>query len=142
MRFKATPLHFVVFAVLVFTTQLTVRAQGSDGLTAANLRDACENLVLAVRGVQPISQEDPGAMFCLGYLAGWNQAMEGVQDKPYCLPEIATMQPGDLADLLVSFVDENPDRSEAAAHEVMLEVFSEAFPCSDEQTETPEGEPG
>lgn len=126
----------IVFILMLGTLSLgsvvPAVAQTAEGLTAGNLRDACENLVLAVRGVSPISQEDPGAMLCLGYLAGWSQAMESVADKPYCLPEVATMQPGDLADLLVTFVDGHPDRQSSSAHAALLETLVETFPCAEE----------
>ena len=115
--------------------------QGAESFTAESLRDACDSLVLAVRGISPISQEDPGAMLCLGFLAGWSQAMEDVAGKPYCLPPAGTSKPGDLADLIVTYVDGHPDRNTASAHEILLETFSDAFPCSDPevQIETPEG---
>lgn len=120
--------------------RLPLSAQTLAGLTAENLRDACDNLVLAVRGIRPISQEDPGAMLCLGYLAGWNQAMEMVAEKPYCLPDVATMQPGDLADLVVTYIDGHPDLAAAPAHEALIETFSDAFPCPDEDAAGAEGE--
>ena len=104
-----------------------------SGVAAESLRDACDNLVLAVRGISPISQEDPGAMLCLGYIAGWTQAMEEVPDKSFCLPLAGTSRPGDLADLIVTYVDGHPDRSPAPAHEIMLETFEDAFPCPTEE---------
>ena len=116
-------------------------AQDVSGLRAENLRDACDNLVMAVRGIQAISQEDPGAMLCLGFLAGWSQAMEMVEEKIYCLPEVATMQPGDLADLLVTFVDGHPDRQSASAHQALIETLSESFPCPEDADPEPESEP-
>jgi hypothetical protein len=125
----------IIFILVLGTLRLAcvtpATAQTAEGLTAGNLRDACENLVLAVRGVSPISQEDPGAMLCLGYLAGWSQAMESFADKPYCLPKVATMQPGDLADLLVTFVDGDPDRQSSSAHAALLETLVETFPCAE-----------
>lgn len=130
--------------LLVISASLTAApalAQGVTGLTAENLRDACESLVLAVRGVQPISQEDPGSMLCLGYLAGWNQAMELVPDKPYCLPPVATIQPGDLADLVVAYIDSHPDRRSALAHVALMETFTDAFPCEDNRTGETETDP-
>jgi len=113
-------------------------AQGVEAFTGENLRDACDNLVLAVRGIQPISQEDPGAMLCLGYLAGWIQAMETIPDKPFCIPATVNARPGDLADLIVTYVDGHPDQEQVSAHEVLLETLVDAFPCPD----SPESEPG
>lgn len=122
-------LLLILMAASVGLVQYPASAQSDAGLTAENLRDACDSLVLAVRGVQPISQEDPGAMLCLGYLAGWNQAMELVPDKPYCLPPAETIQPGDLADLLVAYIDGHPDRRPATAHDALMETFTDTFPC-------------
>ena len=110
-------------------------AQEIVAFTAGNLRDACDNLVLAVRGVSPISQEDPGAMLCLGYLAGWMQAMQRVPDKDYCLPPPEESLPGDLADLIVTYLDGHPDRISAPAHAVVEETFVDAFPCPTDETE-------
>jgi hypothetical protein len=111
-------------------------AQSIEAFTAENLRDACDNLVLAVRGISPISQEDPGAMLCLGFIAGWTQAMEENVDKPFCLPPAGTSLPGDLADLIVTYVDGHPDRATAPAHEVVLETFEDSFPCPAEEVGT------
>lgn len=116
-------------------------AQGLAAFTAVNLRDACDNLVLAVRGISPISQDDPGAMLCLGYIAGWTQAMELVPDKPYCLPPVEDSLPGDLADLIVTYVDGHPDRGSAPAHEVVLETFASAFPCPGDEVPAADEEP-
>lgn len=116
-------------------------AQGIEAFTAANLGDACDNLVLAVRGISPISQEDPGAMLCLGFIAGWTQAMEENVDKPFCLPPAGTSLPGDLADLIVTYVDGHPDRATAPAHEVVMETFEDAFPCPDKEDGTSQEEP-
>lgn len=130
---RITSIRFLLVLAVTSTclVQHPVSAQDVGGLTAENLRDACDNLVLAVRGVRAISQEDPGAMLCLGYLAGWNQAMELVPDRPYCLPEVA-IQPGDLADLLVAYIDEHPEDLSALAHETMLKAFAGTFPCTED----------
>jgi len=137
--------QFRLILILATTSASLVQhpasAQGVAGLTAENLRDACDSLVLAVRGVQPISQEDPGAMLCLGYLAGWNQAMELVPDRPYCLPPAATIQPGDLADLLVAYIDNHPERRSALAHDALMETFTDAFPCEDDGDQGTEVDP-
>ena len=116
-------------------------AQGIEAFTADNLRDACDNLVLAVRGISPISQEDPGAMLCLGFIAGWTQAMEDNSDKSFCLPPAGSSLPGDLADLIVTYVDGHPDRISAPAHEILLETFEDAFPCRTEEAEPSAEEP-
>ena len=132
----------LLLGVVSWATPQPASGQGAESFTAGSLRDACDSLVLAVRGVSPISQEDPGAMLCLGFLAGWSQAMEEVSEKPYCLPPAGTSRPGDLADLIVTYVDGHPDRNTASAHEVLLETFTDAFPCpgQEEQIETPNGE--
>ncbi len=125
---------------VVLTAIPPVGAQSLDAFTAANLRDACDNLVMAVRGINPISQDDPGAMLCLGFIAGWTQAMERHPEKSFCLPSVEESLPGDLADLVVSYVDGHPDRSDAPAHEVLIESFEGAFPCDDqENAESAEG---
>ena len=115
-------------------------SQSLAAFTAENLRDACDNLVLAVRGISPISQEDPGAMLCLGYIAGWVQAMERVPDRAFCLPPPEQSLPGDLADLIVTYVDGHPDRAPAPAYEVVEETFLDAFPCDPEASEPAEDE--
>lgn len=133
---RATAFLLLVAAVALGSVP-NVAAQGLEAFTGANLRDACDNLVLAVRGISPISQEDPGAMLCLGFIAGWSQAMELVPNRSYCLPSVEESLPGDLADLIVSYVDGHPDRGTAPAHEVVLETFEDAFPCpSDEAAQS------
>jgi len=134
---KSTALLFIAL-IAGFGSALPVSAQGVDAFTAENLRDACDNLVLAVRGVSPISQEDPGAMLCLGFIAGWTQAMEEVPDKSFCLPPADSSPPGDLADLIVTYVDGHPDRKPAPAHEIVLEAFTDAFPCPTEEADEQE----
>lgn len=128
--------------ILVLTASLpgvsAVSAQGIEAFTAENLRDACDSLVLAVRGISPIAQDDPGAMLCLGYIAGWTQAMERLPDKPYCLPAVEDSLPGDLADLIVTFVDGHPDRGQDPAHEIVLAAFEDAFPCPGDQSDEAE----
>jgi len=104
-------------------------AQGIEAFTGGDLRDACDSLVLAVRGISPIAQDDAGAMLCLGFIAGWTQAMEHVPDRSYCLPPVQDSLPGDLADLIVTYVDGHPDSGTAAAHEIVLQTFEDAFPC-------------
>lgn len=131
---------FLLLAIACFGSVPPASAQGVEVFTAENLRDACDNLVLAVRGISPISQEDPGAMLCLGFIAGWTQAMEGNAEKAFCLPPVGTSMPGDLADLIVTYVDGHPDRAAAPAHEVVMETFEDAFPCSAEEAGTPAGE--
>jgi len=131
---------FLLLAVACFGSVPPASAQGIEAFTAENLRDACDNLVLAVRGISPISQEDPGAMLCLGFIAGWTQAMEGNAEKAFCLPPAGTSLPGDLADLIVTYVDGHPDRASAPAHEVVMETFEDAFPCSAEEPGTPADE--
>lgn len=139
---RVLPVFVLVVAVIsTCLFQLPLSAQSVEALTAKNLRDACDNLVLAVRGVRAISQEDPGAMLCFGYLAGWSQAMEMVPDKPYCLPEVAVIQPGDVADLLVAFIDEHPESHATPAHETILKAFTGAFPCIEESDSETEGDP-
>lgn len=127
---------FLLLAVICFGSVAPASAQGVEAFTAENLRDACDNLVLAVRGISPISQEDPGAMLCLGFIAGWTQAMEGNVEKAFCLPPAGTSLPGDLADLIVTYVDGHPDRASAPAHDVVKETFEDAFPCSAEEADT------
>lgn len=130
----------LVLAVAVLVSVPPVSAQGLAAFTAGNLRDACDNLVLAVRGISPISQEDPGAMLCLGFIAGWTQAMERVPDKAFCLPPPEESLPGDLADLVVTYVDGHPERIEAPAHEVVEETLVDAFPCAQDADESLEDE--
>ena len=77
-------------------------------------------------------------MLCLGFIAGWTQAMEANQDKSFCLPPADSSPPGDLADLIVSYIDSHPDRRKIPAHEILLETFEDAFPCPIEQAEEPE----
>ena len=95
-------LSFVSTGIVGQTTE-----QEAASFSAEVLREACENLVLAVRGLNPISQEDPGAMLCLGFIAGWSQAMEATDQQPFCLPDVARDRPGDIADLIVTWVDGN-----------------------------------
>lgn len=125
---RATAIFLFLIVACLGSVQGT-GAQSLEAFTAGNLRDACDNLVLAVRGISPISQEDPGAMLCLGFIAGWTQAMEEVPDKEFCLPPAADTMPGDLADLIVTYVDGHPDRIPAPAHEILTETFVESFPC-------------
>lgn len=113
-------------------------AQEIRGFEAADLADACRNLVLAARGVQAISQEDPGAMLCLGYLAGWFQAMElhvsdvhrRGEEPPYCWPERTPATASDVAALLVDYVEAHPDSGAPPAHSALLQATTEAFPCA------------
>lgn len=131
----------LIVAIVVAGPPTSAGAQGVQAFTAGTLRDACDSLVLAVRGISPIAQDDPGAMLCLGFVAGWTQAMEEVEDKTYCLPSAAESPPGDLADLIVTYVDGHPDREAAPAHEVMLEAFTDAFPCTPAvESESPQEE--
>lgn len=135
----------VVIALILVAAQISssvpVSSQGVEAFTAGTLRDACDNLVLAVRGISPISQDDPGAMLCLGFIAGWTQAMEEVPNKTYCLPSAGDSPPGDLADLIVTYVDGHPDREPAPAHEVLLDTFTDAFPCvAGEEVDAPKDE--
>jgi len=110
-------------------------AQEIEAFSADTLNQACHSLVLAIRGVQPISQEDPGAMLCLGYIAGWSQAMELVEPKPFCWPADPQVQPGDVAELIVAYLEANPEASVLPAHRAVQEAIEEAFPCP-EATET------
>ena len=71
-----------------------------------------------------------------GFIAGWTQAMEQIPDKKFCLPPAGQSLPGDLADLLVTYVDGHPDRIPSPAHEVVEETFIDAFPCPEETPET------
>jgi hypothetical protein len=135
-----TSTAILLLLATVLGTAGPVASQSLAAFTAENLRDACDNLVLAVRGISPISQEDPGAMLCLGYIAGWVQAMERVPDRAFCLPPPEQSLPGDLADLIVTYVDGHPERAPAPAHEVVEETFIDAFPCDSEATEPPEDE--
>lgn len=132
----------MVFFLMVTTLGIAgtgaASAQGIDSFTAENLRDACDSLVLAVRGISPIAQDDPGAMLCLGYIAGWTQAMDSHPGKSFCLPPADSSPPGDLADLIVTYVDGHPDRGTIPAHQVLLEAFEDAFPCSTEAAEDEE----
>ena len=132
----------VVLLAFGWISAKPLAAQGAEAFTGENLRDACDSLVLAVRGISPISQEDPGAMLCLGFIAGWTQAMEEVADKPFCLPPAGESRPGDLADLIVTYVDGHPDRNSAPAHQVVMEAFTDSFPCVSEDEPAPlEAEP-
>jgi len=120
---------------LVLSAATGLPAQTVDPEVAAQafnaevLRDACENLVLAVRGLNPISQDDPGAMLCLGFIAGWSQAMDPLPQRAFCLPDTARERPGDLAHLIVTYIDGHPDFLQRAANDAMLEALTEAFPC-------------
>ncbi len=134
---RRTAIFLLLVRSLLSASVPPASAQGIEAFTAENLRDACDNLVLAVRGISPISQEDPGAMLCLGFIAGWTQAMEGNAEKAFCLPPAGTSMPGDLADLIVTYVDGHPDRASAPAHDVVMETFEDAFPCSAEEAGTP-----
>ena len=110
-------------------------AQEIEAFTAQTLREACDSLVLAIRGVQPISQEDPGAMLCFGYIAGWSQAMELVEPKLFCWPPDSPVQPGDVAELIVAYLEANPEAGVLSAHAAVQAALAEAFPCP-EATET------
>lgn len=133
---RTTYIWLVVMASVA--SVMPVSAQGVDAFTAENLRDACDNLVLAVRGISPISQDDPGAMLCLGFIAGWTQAMEEFPEKTYCLPPAEESPPGDLADLIVTYVDGHPERGSAPAHEIVMETFNDAFPCPTDEVDQQE----
>ena len=131
-------------STLLLTVATVLSAQSEDpgiqaqAFSAEVLRDACENLVLAVRGLNPISQDDPGAMLCLGYVAGWSQAMDTLPQLPFCLPEAARERPGDLADLIVTYIDGHPNVRQGAAHDAMLQALVEAFPCTaDTESQAP-----
>ena len=113
-------------------------AQEIEAFSADTLKEACHSLALAIRGVQPISQDDPGAMLCFGYIAGWSQAMELVESKPFCWPSDMQVQPGDVAELIVAYLETNPEAAALPAHVAVQEAIVEVFPCP-ESTE-PESE--
>lgn len=119
-------------------------AQQVEAFTGETLDQACKNLVLALRGVQPLSQEDPGAMLCLGYIAGWSQAMELVEPKPFCWPLEAKVMPGDVAELIVAYVETHPEASAQPAHAAVQNALEDAFPCPESSESEPaeRGPPG
>lgn len=112
-------------------------AEEVEPFSAGDLRDACQILVMAARGVQATGSDDPGAMLCFGYLAGWSQAMEGSEEqrggppgaRPYCVPEDQRPSPAALAELFIAWVEIEPERAVGPAHEALLQSLQEAFPC-------------
>ena len=63
--------------------------------------------------------------------------MELVEPKPFCWPADTKVQPGDLAELIVAYLEANPEASILPAHTALQEALEEAFPCP----ETAESEP-
>jgi hypothetical protein len=121
-------------------------AEEVQPFSAGDLRDACQILVMAARGVQETSSDDPGAMLCFGYLAGWSQAMEVLgEDRgeaagpgPYCVPENRQLSPPDVAELFLAYVELDPNRASLSAHQALLQSLQEAFPCPAQTGSEPE----
>lgn len=77
-------------------------------------------------------------MLCFGYIAGWTQAMESIEPKSFCWPTDPKVQPGDVAELIVAYLETNPEASVLPAHEAVREAIEEAFPCPEASATEPE----
>ena len=69
------------------------------------------------------------------------QAMEATDQQPFCLPEGARDRPGDIADLIVSWIDGHPEARTFPAHHAVVASLVDAFPCEPEvdASETDDG---
>ena len=67
--------------------------------------------------------------FCLGYIAGIAEAMEGGPVGPWvaCVPPRLTFR--QLTDITMQLLNEHPELRHYAAASLVAKALSEAFPC-------------
>lgn len=74
-------------------------------------------------------EHEYGRSFAIGYILGVIDAYDGYL---FCVPEKATS--GDLRDLIIQGLQQNPQVHQQAASELIFQGFSAAFPCQDKKT--------
>ena len=69
-------------------------------------------------------------VFCFGFIIGIADVMEDnpLDGRSACIPKDATIQ--QVADVVIHFLDENPDIRDFTGESLAVQALSEKYPCA------------
>lgn len=127
-------------AALALAAALPASAQALPPVTADRLSSAIEAHLASknyITGEQLLSEWPKVKLFVLGYVTGISDA--GHLGQParmrYCTPAGATT--GQMVDVVLQFLEANPQRRQEGASHLVRESFRQSWPCPAEQQAEP-----